>query len=79
MWRNTANVDPAQARDLQWPQTVALCGFISTCWHPVPASYPRTINPQWAMAMTAAQLDAIRRLALQLLIAHAAQHKERNT
>jgi len=29
--------------------------------------------------MTTAQLDDIRRLALQLLIAHAAQHKERNT
>jgi len=29
--------------------------------------------------MTTAQLDAIRRLALKLLIAHAAQHKERNT
>jgi hypothetical protein len=29
--------------------------------------------------MTTAQLDAIRRLALQLLIAHATQHKERNT
>lgn len=28
--------------------------------------------------MTQGQLDAIRRLALQLLIAHAAQHKELN-
>jgi hypothetical protein len=29
--------------------------------------------------MTQAQLDAIRTLAVQLLIAHAAKHKERNT
>jgi hypothetical protein len=29
--------------------------------------------------MTQGQLEAIRRLALQLLIAHAATHKERNT
>lgn len=29
--------------------------------------------------MTARQLDAIRALAVQLLIAYAAQHKERNT
>jgi hypothetical protein len=28
--------------------------------------------------MTQGQLDAIRTLAVQLLIAHAAQHKERN-
>jgi hypothetical protein len=29
--------------------------------------------------MTQGQLDAIRRLALQLLIAHAAQHKQQNS
>lgn len=29
--------------------------------------------------MTQGQLDAIRTLAVQLLIAHAAKHKERNT
>jgi hypothetical protein len=31
------------------------------------------------MDMTDPQLDAIRTLAVQLLIAHAAKHKERNT